>query len=173
MRRTRLHCRRTSAAEHGFTLIELTITVAMLVLVLGMFFEALGSSQRSQSFAADRSEALDSLRTTMARVTKDARQATAIDATSSASRLDVQTYVDGALATVVYQIAGTTLTRSLNGGAGIILMTNLASPSLFTYEPSSTNAQVVTILLQATPKHSPHTTVQLTSEVRLRNLSSS
>jgi prepilin-type N-terminal cleavage/methylation domain-containing protein len=169
-----LHCRRTSAAEHGFTLIELTITVAMLVLVLGMFFEALGSSQRSQSFAADRSEALDSLRTTIARVTKDARQATAIDATSSASRLDMQTYVDGVLATVVYQISGTTLTRSLNGGTGIILMTNLASPSLFTYEPpASTNAQVVTILLQATPKHAPNTTVQLTSEVRLRNLSSS
>ena len=74
----------------------------------------------------------------------------------------------GSPATVVYQINGTVLTRSINGGAQIILMTNLASPSLFTYEPA-----LVTILLQATPKNSPNTTVQLTSEVRLRNLSPS
>ena len=138
------------------------------MVVLGMLFEALGSSQRSESFARDRSDTLDALQTTMARVTKDARQATAINPASSASRLDIPTTVDGAAATVVYQISGTILTRSVNGGAAIILMTNLASPSLFTYEPA-----VVKILLQATPKNSPNTTVQLTSEVRLRNLSQS
>ena len=170
MPRTPLRCRRTSAAEHGFTLIELTITVALLVLVMGTFFEALSSSQRSEAFQSDRSQTLDALQTTMARVTKDTRQATLINSTSSASRLDMQTYVDGASARVVYSINGTILTRAVNSGAAIVLMTNLASPSLFTYEPSSTTAQVVTILLQATPKHSPATTVQLTSEVRLRNL---
>ncbi|HEY5011320.1 MAG TPA: hypothetical protein VIK61_01275 [Acidimicrobiia bacterium] len=141
--------------------------------MLGMFFEALGSSQKSQSFAEDRSQALDSLQTTMARVTKDTRQATSIDPSSSASLLEVQTFVAAATASVTYQINGTTLTRSVNGGAAIVLVRNLASPSLFTYEPSSLNAQVVTILLQATPKHSPNTTVQLTSEVRLRNLGNS
>jgi prepilin-type N-terminal cleavage/methylation domain-containing protein len=173
MRRTQLCCRRTSAVEHGFTLIELTITVALLVLVLGTVSEALTSSQRSESFAEDRSQTLDALQTTMARVTKDTRQATSIDPSSSASLLDMQTYVNGTLATVIYQISGTILTRTVNGGAAIDLVTNLASPSLFTYEPSSTNAQVITILLQATPKHSPNTTVQLTSEVSLRNLSNS
>ena len=171
MLRTRLRSPRTSAAEHGFSLIELTITVALLVLVLGTFFEALGSSQKSEAFVEDRSQALDALRTTMAHITKDTRQATSIDPSSSASVLDMQTYDDGVLATVDYQISGTTLTRSVNGGAAIILMHNLASPSLFTYEPSSSSAEVVDILLQATPKDSPNTTVQLTSEVRLRNLS--
>jgi prepilin-type N-terminal cleavage/methylation domain-containing protein len=173
MRRTRFRCRRTSAVEHGFTLIELTITVSLLVLVLGIFAGGLVSAQRSQSFAQDRSEALDALQTTMARVTKDARQATSIDAASSASLLDIHTYVDGAPATVLYHINGTILSRSVSGGAAIVLVTNLASPSLFTYEPSLTNAAVVTILLQATPKNSPNTTVHLTSEVRLRNLSDS
>lgn len=166
MRRIRLRCRRTSAVEHGFSLIELTITVSLLVVVLAMFAEALVSSQRSQSFAQDRSETLDSLQTTMARVTKDTRQATSIDATSSASQLDMHTYYNGAAATVSYVITTTTLTRSVNGGAAIILVQRLASPSLFTYEP-----QVVKILLQVTPKNSPNTTVHLTSEVRLRNLS--
>ena len=168
MRRIRSRCRRTNAAEHGFSIVELIITVALLAIVCGILFEALGSSQRSESFARDRSAALDALQATMARVTKDARQATALGPTSSDSRLDVETFVDGSPANVVYQISGTTLTRSINGGAEIILMTNLASPSLFTYEPS-----VVTILLQATPKHSPDTTVHLTSEVRLRNVSNS
>ena len=172
MRRTRSRCRRTNAAERGFTLVELTITVTLLVVIITMFAEALTSSQRTDSFAEDRSQTLDALQTTMDRVTKDTRQATSIDASSTASRLDMQTYVKGSVATVIYQISGTVLTRSINGGAAIILITNLASPSLFTYEPSSTSAQVITILLQATPKHSPNTTVQLTSEVRLRNLGS-
>jgi prepilin-type N-terminal cleavage/methylation domain-containing protein len=168
MRRISSRFRRTSAAEHGFSLIELVIAVSLIVVVLGTFFDALGSSQRSESFAEDRAQTLDALQATMARVTKDTRQATAIDPSSTDSMLDVQTDVNGAPATVVYQINGTVLTRSINGGAQIILMTNLASPSLFTYEPA-----LVTILLQATPKHSPNTTVQLTSEVRLRNLSPS
>jgi hypothetical protein len=146
------------------------ISVTLMVVVIGLFFDALGSSQRSQSFAQDRSETLDALQTTMARVTKDTRQATSIDPTSTAAMLKMQTYVDGVAGSVTYQINGTILTRAVNGGTGIVLVTNLASPSLFTYEPSTASAQVVTILLQATPKHSPNTTVQLTSEVRLRNL---
>ena len=110
----------------------------------------------------------------MARITKDTRQATSIDATSTASVLDIHTYVDGVAATVAYHINGTILTRSINGGAGIVLVRNLASPSLFTYDPpASPTRPVVTILLQATPKNSPNTTVHLTSEVRLRNLSNS
>jgi prepilin-type N-terminal cleavage/methylation domain-containing protein len=166
-----LRCRRTSAVEHGFTLIELTITVSLLAIVLGVFADALVSSQRSESFTEDRSQTLDALQTTMARVTKDTRQATSIDSPSSPSLLAMHTDVNGVATTVSYQISGTVLTRSVGGGAAIVLVPNLASPSLFTYEPSSTNAQVVTILLQATPKNSPNTTVHLTSEVRLRNLS--
>lgn len=173
MQRTRLRCRKTRAVEHGYSLIELVITVSLLTLVLAVFSEALASSQRSQSFAQDRSETLDALQTTMARVTKDTRQATSIDSPSSASLLTMHTDVDGAATTVAYQINGTVLTRSIGGGAAIVLVTNLASPSLFTYDPSSTNVQVVKILLQATPKNSPNTTVHLTSEVRLRNLSHS
>jgi type II secretory pathway pseudopilin PulG len=173
MRRTPSRFRRTSAAEHGFTLIELTIAVALLMVVLGMFFEALGSSQRSEAFISDRTQALDALQTTMARITKDTRQATQINSTSSSSQLDMQTYFDGSPANIVYTISGTTLTRSVNSGGAIVLIDNLASPSIFSYEPSSTSATVVDILLQATPKMSPDTTVQLTSEVRLRNLGNS
>ena len=173
MRRTPSRFRRTSAAEHGFTLIELTITVALLVLVMGTFFEALSSSQRSEAFITDRTQTLDTLQTTMARITKDTRQATAINSSSSASSLDMQTYYNGAAAHVVYTISGSTLSRTVNSGGAVILMTNLASPSIFEYEPSITSATVVDILLQATPKQAPDTTVQLTSEVRLRNLGNS
>jgi type II secretory pathway pseudopilin PulG len=170
MRRTPSRSRRTSAAEHGFTLIELTITIALLMVVLGMFFEALASSQRSEAFISGRTQALDALQTTMSRITKDTRQATQINSSSSAASLNMQTYYDGAAAGIVYTISGSTLTRSVNGGTAIVMMQNLASPSIFTYEPSSTSATVVDILLQATPRQAPDTTVQLTSEVRLRNL---
>src|SRR5262249_30088643 len=96
--------------------------------------------------------------------------ATQINTSSTASRLDMQTYFDGVAANVVYNISGTTLTRAVNSGTAVVLMTNLASPSLFTYEPTSTSPTVVDILLPATPKKSPDTTVHLTSEVRIRNL---
>jgi hypothetical protein len=85
----------------------------------------------------------------------------------------MQTFFDGVAAHVVYSISGNVLSRSVNGAGAVILMSNLASPSLFTYEPSSASATVVDILLQATPRQSPDTTVQLTSEVRLRNLGNS
>ena len=87
MRRTSSRFRRTSAAEDGFSLIELVIAVTLVVVVIGTFFDALGSSQRSESFAEDRSQTLDALQATMARVTKDTRQATAIDPSSTASLL--------------------------------------------------------------------------------------
>jgi type II secretory pathway pseudopilin PulG len=173
MRRTPSRFRRTSAAEHGFTLVELTIAVAMLMLVLGMFFEALASSQRSEGFISDRTQTLDALQTTMARITKDTRQATEINSSSSAASLDMQTYYKGAAAHIVYTISGSTLSRTVNGAGAVVLMANLASPSIFEYEPSTTSATVVDILLQATPKQAPDTTVQLTSEVRLRNLGNS
>jgi prepilin-type N-terminal cleavage/methylation domain-containing protein len=163
--------RRTRPQESGgFTLIELTIVIAILLLVVATILTQLVSAQRSEVFAQDRGAALDETRASMARMTKDLRQATAIDPTSSATNVTMSTYVGGTLTTVAYTISGTNLLRTVSTHPAETLQRDLASTSIFTYEPSSTSAQVVSILLEVQPEHSPETTVQMTSEVRLRNI---
>jgi hypothetical protein len=154
-------------------LIELTIVIAILLLVIVSILMQLTSAQQSEVFAADRTSALDETRVSMARMTKDLRQASSIDPSSSATQVSMTTYVEGNLTTVVYTISGTNLLRTVGTRPSELLQKDLASTSIFTYEPSNTDAQVVSILLEVQPEASPETTVQMTSEVRLRNLDSS
>ena len=164
----------TSRRRHrgllGFTLIELTIVIAILMLVIASILSQLTSAQRSESFAEDRSAALDETRASMARMTKDLRQATSIDPASTATNVWMTTYVRSTLTTVTYTISGTNLLRTVGTNPSEILQKDLASTSIFTYEPSVTDAEVVSILLEVQPEHSPQTSVQMTSEVRLRNI---
>src|SRR4051794_38145912 len=156
--------------ERAFTLIELTIVVAILLLVVASILTQLTSAQRSEVFAADRGAAIDETRVSMARMTKDLRQATTIDPTSSATQVGMTTYVKGTLSPVTYTISGNNLLRTVGSHPAELLQKDLASTSIFTYEPSNTDAEVVSILLEVQPEASPETTVQMTSEVRLRNL---
>jgi len=162
--------RRPRQPEHGFTLIELTIVLAVLLLVVGAILSQLASAQQSEGFAADRAAALDQTRESMARMTKDLRQATSIDPSSSATYMSMTTYVESTLTTVTYSISGTNLIRTVGSKPAEILQKDLASTSIFTYEPDATSAEVVSVLLEVQPEHSPQTSVQMTSEVRLRNI---
>jgi hypothetical protein len=152
---------------------ELTIVIAILLVVIVSILMQLTSAQRSEVFAADRGAAIDETRVSMARMTKDLRQASSVDPSSSATFMSMTTYVEGSQTTVTYTISGTNLLRTVGTKPAEILQKDLASSSIFTYEPSNTDAQVVSILLEIQPEHSPETTVQMTSEVRLRNLDSS
>lgn len=154
----------------GFTLVELMITLAILMVVMGAIMSQLTTAQRSERFASDRSAMLDQTRASMARMTLDIRQASWIDPSSTTNHLVMSTYVGGTQQTVTYDIIGTDLWRTVGSRPAEKLQTNLAAASIFTYEPDSTNAQVVTTLLQVTPPASPDATIELTSEARLRNI---
>jgi hypothetical protein len=71
---------------------------------------------------------------------------------------------------VRYTAAGSTLTRTVDGGAGVVVGRGLVSTAIFQYAPDTINPQLVTITLQVEPANAPDTTVTLDSEVRLRNL---
>jgi hypothetical protein len=144
--------------------------IAILLLIVATILSQLTTAQRSEVFAADRGAAVDETRVSMARMTKDLRQATSIDPASSATQVSMTTYVEGSLTTVTYTISGNNLLRTVGTRPSELLQKDLASTSIFTYEPSNTDAQVVSILLEVQPEHSPETTVQMTSEVRLRNI---
>ena len=162
----------TPRRQGGFTLIELLITVSLLMVVGVVILQTLDSVTRSQAYQADRTESLDSMRLVLNTMTKELRQATAVDdATSTASHISFTTYVRGVTRTVTYDATGTTLQRRLDAGAWIPVQTGLATTSIFSYQtaPPVPGAQWVRIVLQVKPKRDPETTLVLDSEVNLRN----
>jgi type II secretory pathway component PulJ len=161
--------RKTSARNDGFTVIELTVTMGILLIVMGSLLTVFESAQRTQSFATNRSETLDEMRLAMEQMSKDIRQATVIDASSSTSRIEMDTYVLGVTEHVIYEATGDVLTRSVGASSGAPLQRRLVETSLFTYSPTITGAQIVTMTLRVAPKNAPDTVLELTSEIRLRN----
>jgi type II secretory pathway component PulJ len=162
----------TPRRQGGFTLIELLITVSLLMVVGVVILQTLDAVTRSQAYQADRTESLDSMRLVLNTMTKELRQATAVDdATSTASHISFTTYIRGVSRQVQYTATSGTLTRRLDGGASITVQTGLATNSLFAYQsaPPVSGAQWVKIVLQVKPRRDPETTLVLDSEVNLRN----
>jgi len=146
------------------------LTSSLLLIVVAAFLAAFVSVQRSEAYVSGRAEALDGMRLTMARMTRDLRQGSAVAPASTASHLVVTTYVDGAQQQVVYDATGSSLTRQQGSAAAVELQDDLASTAIFEYAPNSGAAEVITIRLSVVPPSAPDTTVTIDSEVRLRNL---
>jgi len=150
-------------------LIEVLITVTLLAIVLGALLTVFESVQRSTAFVQNRSESLDSMRLVLDEMTKEIRQATSVSAASTASYLDMTTYVLGVSKHIVYQATGTTLTRSVDGGSAVTMQSRITSTSIFTFTDSVTNVELVGLTLSVHPINRPDTTLVLSSEARLRN----
>ena len=107
--------------EHGFTIMEVMVTSAILLLVITAAMTFLVAAQRSTSFSTRRGETQDEVRLAMDRLTKDMRQLTRFN-TSWASGtgswtghdLDFRTYTVASPNTPVrvrWWVSGTTLYR--------------------------------------------------------------
>jgi hypothetical protein len=140
--------------------------------VLGVIYGALDGVMKSEAYSSDRTNALDDMRLTLNRMTRELRQASAVnESVSTSSRIEFDSYGGGASRHVVYQVSGTNLTRSVNGGAAVTVLRRLVSPSVFVYvnAPPVPGAQWVRINLQVHPRRTPETVLVLDSEVNLRN----
>lgn len=166
---------RTSAASasgtEGYTLIEVMIVTALFLVVIGIVFAMLVSSQRSEALERGRAQTLEDMRVAMDRMTKDLRQASAVIGTPTDDHIEFMTYDNGAPIDVIYDASGTTLTRTAAGKSSP-LQKDLTTTSLFTYVPSSATPQDVQIELVVAPPNLPSTTITLDGEVHLRNLGS-
>jgi type II secretory pathway pseudopilin PulG len=162
--------RRISAREEGFTLVELVVVTGLMLIVLTAILTAFTVVQRASVRESARSEESDAVRIAMERMTKEVRQAIDVRAGSSATFLDIDTYINGIETRISYTASGTTLTRTA-GGQTTTLLDRLASTSVFTYDPDVSNPSVVTITLGASPEFykTDSTVITLTSEVKLRN----
>jgi len=76
---------RRTEHEAGFTIVELMVTSAILLLIVTVAMELLVASQRAGDFSARRGQTQDEVRLAMDRLTKDLRQATSFNTTFTAS----------------------------------------------------------------------------------------
>lgn len=163
----------------GFTVIELTMASMILMAALVGFFGSLVAVQRTSSYEAGRTRALDDMRITASAFAKDARHAVGI--TSAADdKVVMTTYVGGVEKSVTYRVvttAGETNLERVEDGAGArLFVIRLTDSSIFTFTPgdltSPEDIRLVGIHMETRPtKNDPP--VVLATEVLLRNVSSS
>jgi hypothetical protein len=114
--------RRRDGGEAGFTIVELVVTSAILLLIVTATMAVLVAAQRATSFSNRRGQTQDEVRLAMDRLTKDLRQATRFNTTFTASGsgswtghdLDFLTYTVASPDVPVrvrWWVSGTTLSR--------------------------------------------------------------
>jgi type II secretory pathway component PulJ len=121
--------------EEGITVIELLVASSIFIILLLPVLSLLDSGTRTERANQVRHDALVDLRGAMTRITKDVRQALSIDPASSKTMLDMTTIVSGSDHRIVYQLTGSTLTRSIDGGTPGALAENVTSTEVFCYDP--------------------------------------
>ncbi len=108
--------------EAGFTLVELMVTSAILLLITTAAMAVMVAGQRTTSFSTRRGETQDEVRLAVERLTKDLRQVTRFNTTFTASGsgswtghdLDFMTYTPASPELPVrvrWWVSGTTLNR--------------------------------------------------------------
>jgi type II secretory pathway pseudopilin PulG len=162
--------------------VELLVTIALLGIVLTTVFDAVMSVTNAEVYQSDRTANLDNMRTTLNQMTKLLRQGVQVTAGSNATRLEFDTYVGASPTHILYTLDGTStqLLQKIGTGPSVTVLRNLvANPPkpLFCYtDPSAvcgsaggTTTHWVQIALQVHPARSPNTTLELDSQVNLRN----
>jgi Tfp pilus assembly protein PilW len=161
---------RNRADERGFTILEVVVTTLLLTLVTVVLFQNLWNVQRSEAYTRGRTAAMDNMRVSLNRMSKDLRQATSINVPPTASHLDVDTYIDGTRTRVAYDVTGGVITRKVGAGDPVVMHTELTNDAIFTYTPAaSASPDTVKIELVVKPSNLPGTTLTLNSEVKFRN----
>jgi len=102
----------TKTTERGYTLAELLVAMAVLVLLLGGLFVTLQSGQTAYLFGAGRVEVQQNARVGLERMLRELRTATQV-ATANAHDITFQ-FLDSSstLVTVAYSLSGTNLQRN-------------------------------------------------------------
>jgi hypothetical protein len=184
MSRSRL--RTALRGDGGMTVIELVIASALFLVILMGVLASLDTATKAERGQQARTDALLDLRNGMTRVTKEVRQATAIDATSTTKKIDMQTLILGSKKRVIYNVSGTSLTRAVCtsfdfgtacGSTGGVLADHLTNVDPFCYDAptcSAANPTVTTtsvrITLAGTPDVLSNKAITLATDIELRNI---
>jgi prepilin-type N-terminal cleavage/methylation domain-containing protein len=107
--RTRL--RRTAAADAGFTLTELLVSIGIFSIISGMVTTAAVTGLRQQTQVANRDDALAQMRTALQRIDREIRSAYPL-LSASPTRLVLREVQPTATRTVTFEVSGKNLTWS-------------------------------------------------------------
>ena len=162
----------SSRSSEGFSLVEVVVSMAVMSLVATAVIGVAMRVFTDTATIVDRRDVFADARFALDRMTKQLRQGEAIDTVASdADQVTMTTYIDGAPATVVWRITGTSapfqLQESRDGGTTFSnVLASLGSADVFTYTEHEGITDQVTIDLTLSTRTS---TVALTSDVYLRN----
>lgn len=109
---------RSFGDARGFTLVELLVAMALLGLILAGVFTLQHQGIQSYLTGASRVEVQQNARTALELMVQELRSAQSVSAVGGAGDVTFVTSVGQpppALATIRYQLSGTTLNRSING----------------------------------------------------------
>lgn len=172
--------RRRASRDDGLTVVEMSIALAMTMLIVFSVLSALDFGTRSERGQQARSEALTGLRTAMQRMTKDVRQAVSISPASTRDRLVLRTIIAGTETDMTYEVNGENeLLRIVEGiPPGIPLATNVAPTGLFCFDapscslnsPEMSTLTRIRITLINSPSVGDGPPVTLATDVELRNI---
>ncbi len=177
--------------ERGLTVVELTITLAVMAVIVSAAFSVLFSVYKNTGVVLNRRDVVGAGQIAMQEMTKQFRQATAINA-SSATKLDVNTFSGaGNAKQIVWRTTGSSAPYSLQTCTGTVgggtcstdgafktVLTYLTSPNLFTF-PSSDPTNPCKIPVTDSSVHgvcislslgTKTSAVVLASDVEMRNL---
>jgi prepilin-type N-terminal cleavage/methylation domain-containing protein len=189
MRRSSVSIRDRSR-EGGFTVIELMITIALLAVIVGATLSVLESTMRTSSFSQQRVQTVDQLRLALDSMTKEIRQARAVNPGSNTSRLNFTVYVNGHPTDVAYYVEGSLLYREVQpaGSGRREIVAQLKTDKIFCYDyaaypqaggldclapndsaPGDSRLTRIIITFPLGLKN-PETDIVLSSGVQLRNL---
>lgn len=162
-----------SRDERGLTVVELMVTLAVMGVIVAATMTVLFSVYKETGVVLNRRDVLGEGQIAMQQMTKQFRQATAINS-SSATALSVQTFTGAGTAhQTAWRTSGSSAPYSLqkqeDGGAFITVLTSLTSPNIFpAYVDSDLDGNVDQVRIELS-LGTKTATVVLTSDVQMRN----
>jgi prepilin-type N-terminal cleavage/methylation domain-containing protein len=154
--------------DEGFTLVEVAVTMLIMAIVATAVIATAMRAFSDTSTIVDRRDVFADGRVALDRLTKQLRQAEAIDAAwSTTQQIRFDGYLDGVETTFAWRATGGELQESRDGGTTYTtVVSSLAEPDVFTVTAHGGVSDQVTIRLLLSTRTSE---VELTSDVFLRN----
>lgn len=164
--------------DHGMTVVELSVASMLFVIVLFSVFSVLDSGTKAERGQQARHDSLLQARAAMTRMTRDVRQALSLSPSSTRTRLQIETYINGAAQQVVYELnASDQIVRTVGTAAGTTLVERVTTDAPFCYDPDSSctapapavTLSKVRINLSVQPDVANAREITLATDIELRN----
>lgn len=161
----------SSRREDGFSLVEVMVTLMIMGIITTAVLGVAMRAFKDTTIISNRRDVLGDGQIALQRMTKDLRQGTSITtATSTPSRIDMESYVDGTPTSISWRTQGSsapyTLVRVVEGGTPVPQLKQLASDQLFTYQTYDGLLNRISISMQLDTQTQD---VPIQAEVFLRN----